>query len=422
MIYGDRLNKYFSIIGFLFFLVFMVSCGNNRGVEQPTLTVVDSSATLTRTDIPVSTTESFPILTIGPTESSADANAFFVAVDGRDDGPGTKDAPWQTIQYAVEHLPGGAVVNILEGEYDERVVLENNGLSLLAVGKVVLKGFEISGNENSISGFSITDPSSEVGIWITGDYNLISGNEIFHMGQDGIWFFGDGNVISGNIIHDILSPSAKGDPHSDCFQTWGPATNITLYGNICLHTRSSGSNQIAMVEAMDGPVSHLVFMNNIFVMDDPGYSPLNLHRKTGQPPITDIMIVNNNFIHRNGIGQYGVQFIGVERATILNNVFVDYGMAYNPYINILGSSDIVIDYNAVYKSDGVPPQDGPYPHDLWMVDPGFVDADNLNFQLQPDSPLIDAGVLIQAVTEDFNGLVRPQNNIIDIGAIEFSQN
>lgn len=358
-----------------------------------------------------------------PTLVSDHDKSYYVSLSGSDTNPGTESQPWETIQKAADTLLEGESAYILEGEYDERVNITNSGIILEAVGNVIMRGFSVSGNSNSIIGFEITDPSNDAGLQIEGNYNLLTENEIYHMKQDGIWFFGDGNIFRGNYIHDILEPSIPGDPHVDCFQSWGPATNIVFEGNLCLHTRTSGSNQILMLESQNSPVYNLTFSNNIFVMDDPGYSPMNFHRKEGQNSITNIKIINNNFIHRKGIGQYAIRLVLIDNVTIQNNLFIDYGTEYDPYIKLEGSNtNITIGYNAVYKTDGVAPFGGPYEKDLWMINPKLEDFQNLKFSILRGSPLIDTGMTIESISVDFEMNRRPLGNGFDIGAIEYPGN
>jgi hypothetical protein len=74
-------------------------------------------------------------------------------------------------------------------------------------------------------------------------------------------------------------------------------------------------------------------------------------------------------------------------------------------------------------SDGRAPgkrgSQAPYPHDLWMVDPRFVNAAAKDFRLLPNSPLVDVGVALKDVPTDFVGVARPQGSGYDIGTYEF---
>jgi len=57
---------------------------------------------------------------------------------------------------------------------------------------------------------------------------------------------------------------------------------------------------------------------------------------------------------------------------------------------------------------------------LWMVNPQFVNFANHDFHLQPGSPLIDAGIFLSIVPDDFDGDSRPFGSTHDIGAFEWS--
>ena len=58
-------------------------------------------------------------------------------------------------------------------------------------------------------------------------------------------------------------------------------------------------------------------------------------------------------------------------------------------------------------------------HNLFGVDPVFVNAAAGDFRLQSTSPAINAGIVITAVTTDFSGVKRDGPNY-EIGAYEYS--
>ena len=102
------------------------------------------------------------------------------------------------------------------------------------------RGCVVRGNEILRSG--------TVGIDVVGRNHLIEQNEIHHTLQypsnwsnptsgadaDGIRFFGEGHVIRDNFIHDITYADPEvTSAHIDCFQTWGPASNMLFEGNTC---------------------------------------------------------------------------------------------------------------------------------------------------------------------------------------------
>lgn len=275
------------------------------------------------------------------------------------------------------------------------------------------------------------------GIRVMGQNHIIEENEISHTLEcspyssycddaDGIRFFGSGHIIRKNHIFDILhEPENLTDPHIDMFQTWKTARNIIFEQNLCVSPNTSGSNQIVMISEEPGEiVENIIFRNNIFVMSDPGYCPLNIHQKRADDWIENIQIVNNTFIHRNlnGMGEYAIRMIRVKNATVKNNITLDFGNGsnYNNYITLEDCENVDIGTNLIYTTNGIAPRGGPFPGDLWMINPQLMNLQNGNYQLTAGSPAIDAGVNLQIVTNDFAGNPRPAGSEFDIGAYEFS--
>lgn len=377
------------------------------------------------TPVPISTAEKSPTPAIQINTNKLQPTAiteFFISMNGSDDSPGTSAAPWRSIQKAADTMRGGSSVTVLEGNYPEFVTVELSNQRFTTRGKVTMMGFLVNGNENQISGFIVTNPNSNFGIRVTGNNNLIEKNDISNTSQDGIWFFGSGNIFSSNYIHDIVDRSRiTKDPHVDCFQTWGPAENIVFEKNICDHNNTFGSNQITQISNVNQPVKDIIFRNNIFIMHDPGYSPMTFYHMDGNPEITNIVVVNNTFVHVNGIGTAGIWFRNISNSFAVNNLFIDYGDQSSSYILFEGSTNIQINNNVIYKTDKVVPKDGMLSNDIWLPDPGLVDEKNLNFRLSPVSAMIDKGFDASPwVTDDFDGTPRPKGEGFDIGAFEFA--
>ena len=85
----------------------------------------------------------------------------------------------------------------------------------------------------------------------------------------------------------------------------------------------------------------------------------------------------------------------------------------------IDSSSADADYNLFYNSDGSDPLGAPYTHDIWKINPLFINPVNGDFRLQAASPAIDAGVSLKNVTQDLNGIPRPQGAGFDIGPFEY---
>jgi parallel beta-helix repeat protein len=349
---------------------------------------------------------------------------YYVSTTGNDANPGTKAQPWRTILKATKSLKSGDTATVLSGTYNEKVSISASGITLQADGKVITKGFTVTGNSNTVRGFTITDPSSEAGIFVRGgNYNLFEGNEIYHTAQDGMWFFGSYNTFRGNYIHNILDPS-KPVTHTDCFQTWGwdwDTTNVLFEKNICINDAKNGSGQIVQLSRnTTAKVSDITFRNNILVLYSPSYSALNFWWNKGDLGVSNVTIVNNTIVNISQRRADGIYFDHITYATAINNLFINFGDADTPYIEYKGGSNINIHNNAVYNTDGIPPKGVSYPGDVWMQDPRVVNINKLDYHLQSNSPLIDAGYnLGNLVPDDFDGVIRPQGAGFDIGAYEF---
>jgi hypothetical protein len=113
---------------------------------------------------------------------------------------------------------------------------------------------------------------------------------------------------------------------------------------------------------------------------------------------------------------------GSPNATIKNNIFYDPLSRYVSIGDELSRIGLDVGYNNIFRSDGQTPEGTPYPHDLWQVNPQFVDPGANDFHLLPDSPAIDAGIMLDSVDDDFDGFPRPLGSGFDIGAYEYLYN
>jgi len=313
--------------------------------------------------------------------------------------------------------------NYLHDLYHDGIMLSGEGdPDSLQVAHNVIRGNRIERAQNS-------------GIHVEGRENLIEANEVAHTIQyppgapawdgadaDGLRFFGSGHVFRGNRVHDIVfSDLGNLDPHIDCFQSWGPATDTTFEQNVCDidPVGHGGDDEVAMIENSSGPVNHLMFRNNIFM--DLGAGILVAGREGEK--ITDLEVWNNTFYRVNAPGV--LLLAATSYATIENNAFYDVGNHRESYL-LVGPDcreRLTVGYNFQSMSDGRPPgkagSQAPYPHDLWGVDPKFVDAAGKDLRLTPTSPLLDRGIALKEVTTDFAGVSRPQGAAYDIGAYEY---
>lgn len=272
-----------------------------------------------------------------------------------------------------------------------------------------------------------------VGISVGGTDNLVEGNEIWasvehhpetHCGYesygdaDGMRFFGSGHTIRNNSIHDISADDPLvDDAHIDCFQTWGSEAghDIVFEQNYCENLNPG------MYAFMLEDASSLLIRNNIIG----AFGGIN----AGGGGNSDLTIVNNVFANdlSSPLDRYpvGIGLENVSNVIVKNNVFYD-----QPSDTVFSTGSTTgheIDYNLACRSDGEASECVKvnwncvyHSHDLWDVDPQFVDPANDDYHLQPGSPAIDAGTALSQVTDDFDGNSRPQGAGFDIGAYEYT--
>jgi len=295
-----------------------------------------------------------------------------------------------------------------------------------------MAGIEVSGRNTLIEGNEVWDtvqclPSLTKVEDIASDnngtkcpyYTAVSG-----LDADGMRFFGQGHVFRGNYIHDISASNPLNfTPHIDCFQTWVDsssevASNIIFEQNYC-----ENLNLGMYSMTLGGGANHLYIQNNIFV----AFGGINISADG-----TDYLYVyNNDWINKLAFAPMGhpgaIKLLG-GHAVIQNNIFYDES-EYS--IQIIGdTTNVEVGYNLAYNSDGSTPncvkwgnyntcQPAPN-HELWKVDPQFVNPESGDYHLTSTSPAIDAGYnLGTSVPNDYDGISRPQGAGYDIGAFEF---
>ena len=122
---------------------------------------------------------------------------YYVSTAGNDSDPGTIDKPWKTIQKAANTAAAGNIVVILQGTYDEFVIIKNSGTSVDSRITIISKdingakcrGFKIQGDYVTIDGFNIESqsPTNWIGIYVDGTtYANILNNYIHDCPTGGI--------------------------------------------------------------------------------------------------------------------------------------------------------------------------------------------------------------------------------------------
>ena len=147
--------------------------------------------------------------------------------------------------------------------------------------------------------------------------------------------------------------------------------------------------------------------------------------------------IENNFIVRNGEGgEFGGVRIATSESpahlafnTIADNSassaaggvscsFVDTPLTFSSNLIYGNEGEQVAGENCDFTFSNI--QDGPTENGNIDADPRFVDPQDGDYRLQPDSPCIDAADPDTELEVDFFGTERPQGEGFDIGAFEYS--
>lgn len=377
-------------------------------------------------------------------------NTYYVSTnDGDDDDDGSEETPWETVRYAVSQLTAGDTLYLREGNYtgaddtidsdlgtvplgspgseitiaaypgetviikppdgQSAIKLHGTGTQSTSPRYLIFQDFTIDMDNQTCPGFGSNCPA---GISLNGAANNNvferlevknnTGNGIqfsnhngdspdnqvldcwiHHISPDyGMYIFTSGNIIDGNLIencgrygiHAYNNSGAK-DVHDNIIRK-----------NIIRHNGQLGGNYYGLVVAWGA--DNQVYDNLIY--GNPG----------GILIYTDAdntLVANNTSYANTLLGGLEIQFTTGTPTTVRNNiVFQNAGGDINDYDGTMTASNNL------------------------TTNPSFVDVVNDDFHLAAGSDAIDTGTAVGAVTDDLDGIARPQGAAYDIGCYEFT--
>ena len=330
---------------------------------------------------------------------------YWVATDGDDTGPGSKDDPWATLQHAADSVAPGVAVYVREGTYPQRVEFHVSGEAgrgitfAAAPGEtVVLDGstleapagqsamIEIDSERYiTIEGFEITGYGSTesghvpIGIFVTGsaDHVRLSGNFIHDMGTTfqgrsggdahGIGVFGttaDHPIEELEIVDNELANLTLGS--SEALVVNGNVKDFLIEGNRVHDTNNIGIDVIGFEGTAPDPTvdqarDGIVRGNTVWNIDSYGNPAYGQDRSADGIYVDGgrDVVVEANVIHDVNIGielasEHGGR--STRNITVRNNLVYDsstIGIAIGGYDRRRGSTeDCVIVNNTVVNTDG----------------------------------------------------------------------
>jgi len=340
------------------------------------------------------------------TPTSMQGQVHWVAIEGDDADPGTRDEPWATLQHAADSVGPGATVYVREGVYEQKVEISASGLPgrpitfAAAPGeRVVLDGssLEVPARQNAmiaidsrrfvtIRGFEITGYRSDasghvpIGILVTGaaDHIRLAGNVVRDMGTTfegrnggdahGIAVFGsDGDhpIEEVEIVDNELANLTLGS--SEAMVVNGNVKDFRIEGNEVHDTNNIGIDVIGFEGTAPDPTvdqarDGIVRGNVVWNVDSYG-NPAYGNDRSADGIYVDggrDILVEGNIIHDVNIGiELASEHAGrsTRNVTARNNLVYDstaIGIAIGGYDRRRGSTeDCVIVNNTVVNTDGV---------------------------------------------------------------------
>ena len=314
----------------------------------------------------------------------------------------------QSIQSAANSANSGDTVTVSAGTYNETVSVSRPGITFQANGSVTTKGFYITGNNTTVTGFTVNDTPSygiEVsgsnsiiknntvtrgknsGFMVSGQNHLIENNDVSKIVQpkshssggdaNCFTFFGSGHIFRGNYCHDISNDGIlASDAHIDGFQTWnwgsmgGVGHDILFEKNVMIYP---DDGKIWNIE--DGAYN-ITIKNNITLS---GLISLFTYTK-------NLTLINNTFVG-NGSGADGHH---VRQTTVhaSNNIFAYFQGSYGDFENLESSSTITGSNNCYYQTNRRRSADS---RDIIGQNPLFVNESARDYRLQANSPCLGTG-------------------------------
>ncbi len=232
------------------------------------------------------------------------------------------------------------------------------------------------------------------GIYLTGSHNVIDGCDVYRNGGHGI------HIYQGATGTYPETPPFNGSPLS---------ADDNVVRNSRVHdngVRGDLGTGIGMYTGSGGRIyNNLVWGNQIGISVGDGVLPR----------AASVVVANNTvFGNAAAIDGAGIEIAKAVAATVVNNI-VQHNV--RGLLNL--PADTIVTHNCFFDN---------FNRDLTgattttnsnlFVDPRMVDPAAHDFHLTLESPCIDAGIAVEGIATDFDGLPRPLGQGVDVGAFE----
>jgi parallel beta-helix repeat protein len=411
--------------------------------------------------------------------ASANANTYYVATTGSNNNPGSSSQPWGTLQHAVNTIAPGDTIIVRAGTYAGCRIEQSGGAGAVCTLKAedgaavlinapspsnrhqsnievenfdavvshwVIDGFEVASAPRYGIDLRFTDhitvqncyvhgsvvtgiflafgyypliennesaSNGEHGIYQSnsGDYPTIRGNNLHHNFRAGVHLNGDRNFTPGDGIisfavvekNIIWENGTGGGSAINC----DGVSDSLIRNNLLYNNRASGVSLYAQ-DGAEGSSRNRVY-NNTIVMPSNGRWCVNIMAATeGQPdPVGNK--VKNNILYNAHSFRGSVSTYTTADPTFESN----YNAVVNRFSTNGGANNMPL---SQWRTNG-------YDTNSLVATPSelFTDPANNNYHLKSNSPAANAGTTLTDVTDDLEGVSRPQGAAYDVGCFETPQ-
>jgi parallel beta-helix repeat protein len=336
--------------------------------------------------------------------SSASAEEYYVATDGKAENDGSNENPWLSVEYALSKVGGGNTIIVKPGIYRGPIQIARQYAGTAeaptiikseAKWQAVIIGapYHVISNGDGcdwvvIDGFEAMGGRYD-GIKMNGDYNTVRNCWVHNNKAMGVAMHNQkGGVIENNLIE------FNGDHVQFDHGVYADGEDLTICNNIIRHNASFGLH-------LYPSISSSVIANNL-VYGQVRRRGIIVSCPEGSGKNT---IVNNTVVEDQGITIWKG-----DGEVVANNIVVsdNEALLFNE-----STTNVLIDYNLF-----VPESDRQGAHGI-TGDPVFVDAGKGVFWLREGSPAIGRGSAKYAPSVDFWGRDRSESQPTDLGALPF---
>lgn len=349
---------------------------------------------------------------------AAHAATYYVSPYGSDNNLGTLNKPFKSLSHVARKVQPGDTVIALDGIYYDTDQGKNEAILYIRKGgtsdkKIVFKALNpgkvvLDGKNKVKYGIYIAPGAAQI---------TIDGFEIKRCWHFGISIAGDYITVKKNNIHDNGLTCPADYPYGEGgIYTDKQASHITIDSNKVYHNgrlylhkgdhkNDNEDHGIYICSSHSLIINNLIYDNQAFGIQIAGYGIL-----------TDVVISNNTILNEQNRGGIIVWNRGAKDCIIQNNIiFNNNGYA----VSFLkdGGHHIVRNNILFNNSDGeilefMTSANNIYENKITnpMLDESFIPV--------AGSPAINAGYSNDAPSHDINGLIRNNNDGVDIGCYE----